>query len=114
MEKKMTIKVNGQEIDFTIEIKNNSEASNEEIMKECIKAIRTNFKVKEQMYVLGRYTQGDRNDAAIWVQVGETLIPESEVPMFKEQLKNAKLLMTMLGTANPIIHYEFFPVKPQS
>ena len=51
MEKKMTIEVNGQEIDFTIEIKNNSEASNEEIMKECVKAIRTNFKVKAQMYV---------------------------------------------------------------
>ena len=108
----MTIEVNGQEIDFTIEIKNNSEASNEEIMKECVKVIRTNFKVKEQMYVLGRYTQGDRDDASIWVQVGETLIPESEVPMFRAQLKNAKQLMTMLGTNNPIIHYEFFPVKP--
>lgn len=53
--------------------------------------------------------RGVRNDTSIWVQVGETLIPESEVPMFKEQLKNAKQLMTMLGTNNPSSITNSFP-----
>ncbi len=111
MQKQMKIEIDGREIEFTLEVTNSSESGNTEIFATCVEAIRKKFKVKEQMYVLGRYTQGDRDNTEIWVQVGQTQIQESEVDTYRPQLKAAKRLMTQLGANNPIIHYEFFPTK---
>ena len=111
MQKQMKIEIDGKEVEFTLEVTNSSESGNTEVFATCVDAIRKNFKVKEQMYVLGRYTQGDRDNTGIWVQVGQTQIPESEVDTYRTQLKDAKRLMTQLGANNPIIHYEFFPTK---
>lgn len=111
--KQFTIVVDGKEHEIAITVGSSAPEDIEaDVFKECESAIRSAFTVKEKMYFLGRYIQGEAGGKDIMVRVGETLIPESHLAEHQASLKRMKEELAALGViGNPIVHYQFFPVK---
>lgn len=112
--KKLKIEINDEVVDFDLAISSNiyDASVGEQMMNFCVDKIRKKYKVKEQMYVLGRYIEGENKNSKILIKVSLELVPESEIAAKREELAVMKKFLTdMKVTGNPAIEYDYYPVQ---